>query len=166
MFAEAAEKATWADILTSTIGTIGLVAIAVTAVANMVLQIMAQRAATRAEGKVEAVKVALEKSNKATTTKLDAQAVAVVNVKTALVASNIDTAAKLDETLTTLGIVHGLVNSSMSAQLRISAVALRRVADLTNHPDDVAAAELAERLYQEQEAKQRGVDSARERERS
>jgi len=66
---------------------------------------------------------------------------------------------KLETIAKTAESVHILVNSSMSAQLKISAVALRRVADLTRHPDDAAAAELAEKLLAEHEAKQKLVDS-------
>lgn len=54
--------------------------------------------------------------------------------------------------------VHTLVNSNMGTQLRISMVALRRVAELTNHPDDKAAAELAEKSYHDHQNKQTIVD--------
>lgn len=53
---------------------------------------------------------------------------------------------------------HILVNSSFSAQLKISALALRRIADLTKHPDDEDAAKVAERLFHEHEQKQATVD--------
>lgn len=55
--------------------------------------------------------------------------------------------------------VHLLVNSSMSLQLKISALALRRVADLTTNKDDEAAATLAEQSYREHENKQDLVDA-------
>lgn len=55
--------------------------------------------------------------------------------------------------------IHVLVNSSMMAQLKISAVALRRIADLTKHAGDIAAAELAEKLLHEHEKKQAAVDA-------
>ncbi len=54
--------------------------------------------------------------------------------------------------------IHTLVNANMGAQLTISAVALRRVADLTKHPDDVMAAETAEGLLAEHMRKQAAVD--------
>lgn len=54
--------------------------------------------------------------------------------------------------------VHVLVNSKMLTQLRISAVALRRVADLTGDPDDRQAAILAEQEYRAQQARQRALD--------
>jgi hypothetical protein len=55
--------------------------------------------------------------------------------------------------------IHTLVNSNMGAQLKIAAVALRRLADNTTHPDDVAAAVLAEKLLHEHEIKQASVDA-------
>jgi ABC-type transport system involved in cytochrome bd biosynthesis fused ATPase/permease subunit len=54
---------------------------------------------------------------------------------------------------------HTLVNSNMGTQLKISAVALRRVAELTKHPDDLAAADLADKGLHEHEGKQAIVDS-------
>lgn len=58
--------------------------------------------------------------------------------------------------------VHTLVNANMGAQLKISALALRRVADLTKHQDDVAAAELAEQLLTAHNEKQAVVDKRNE----
>lgn len=58
---------------------------------------------------------------------------------------------------------HTLVNSGESTRLRLLAVALRRVADLTTDmpgsEEDRKAAEIAEQAYQSHEAKQRIVDS-------
>lgn len=54
--------------------------------------------------------------------------------------------------------IHTLVNSAMGTQLRISAIALRRLSDMTKHAADEAAAELAEKLSNEHEQKQRKVD--------
>jgi hypothetical protein len=54
--------------------------------------------------------------------------------------------------------IHTLVNSNMGVQLRIASVALDRVAELTNHPEDIAAASLAKKQLQEHEAKQATVD--------
>lgn len=53
---------------------------------------------------------------------------------------------------------HTLVNSNMEKQLLIASLALRRVADLTGHPDDKAAATLAETSLHEHRKKQRLVD--------
>jgi len=55
--------------------------------------------------------------------------------------------------------IHVLVNSSMSAQLKISMIALRRIAEMTSNQDDKAAASLAEKLFHEHEGKQAQVDS-------
>lgn len=56
--------------------------------------------------------------------------------------------------------VHVLVNSNMGLQLRVSAVALRRVADMTSDTGDARAAEMAEQLLAEHEAKQAAVDAS------
>lgn len=53
---------------------------------------------------------------------------------------------------------HILVNRNMSAQLKISANALRALARLTMDADDIAAAELAEKMMQEHEIKIRKMD--------
>lgn len=53
---------------------------------------------------------------------------------------------------------HILVNSNFEQQLKIAAVALRRVASLTDHPADDEAATLAENLFHEHEARQKSVD--------
>ena len=78
-------------------------------------------------------------------------AVQVEQVKIALAGRGERTDKKLTD-------IHTLVNSNMSVQLRISAVALRRLADLTRDAGDEAAAALAESGYHEHEAKQRIVD--------
>lgn len=54
--------------------------------------------------------------------------------------------------------IHTLVNANMGAQLKISAIALRRIADLTRLPGDISAAIIAEKLLYEHEAKQAIVD--------
>lgn len=83
--------------------------------------------------KVEQVRVTLTKSTTATSEKLDG--IAKVGHET-----------------------HVLVNSSMLAQLKISAIALRRIAVLTKEADDEAAAALAEKLLKEHEGKQKTID--------
>ncbi|HEV3021856.1 MAG TPA: hypothetical protein VGX76_05295 [Pirellulales bacterium] len=55
--------------------------------------------------------------------------------------------------------VHVLVNSNMGVQLKLCAVALRRVADLTNHPADDVTAKLAEAKLVDHESKQAAVDA-------
>lgn len=54
---------------------------------------------------------------------------------------------------------HTLVNSNMGAQLKLTAVATRRLAALTNDQADLDAADLADKLLAEHEAKQAVVDS-------
>lgn len=54
---------------------------------------------------------------------------------------------------------HTLVNSNMGAQLKISAIALRVVAELRGTPADIEAAEFAEKLLIEHEQKQARVDA-------
>lgn len=54
--------------------------------------------------------------------------------------------------------VHTLVNSAMGSQLKLNAVATRRLAMLTNAPVDVDAAELAAKALKEHESKQATVD--------
>lgn len=57
--------------------------------------------------------------------------------------------------------IHTLVNSNMQAQLKISWIALKRLADETRNPTDIQAAEMAEKLYLEHEAKQTIVDNTK-----
>lgn len=56
--------------------------------------------------------------------------------------------------------IHTLVNSNMGAQLRISAVALRQLANRSADPQEIVIAEEAERLLREHERKQAVVDIA------
>lgn len=55
--------------------------------------------------------------------------------------------------------VHTLVNSASLAQLKVSAVALGRLAAITHDPDDIAAAAEARNLYAQHEVKQAKVDA-------
>lgn len=88
-------------------------------------------------------------------------AVKVAEVKTTLDRTTKAADIKFDELAKVTSATHTLVNSNMSAQLKISSVALHRVAELTNHPDDIKAAKFAEEAYMEHEAKQKIVDSAK-----
>lgn len=60
-----------------------------------------------------------------------------------------------------LGQIHKLVNSSMGNQLKLNAVATRRLAMLTNSPVDVDAADLANKMLKEHESKQAKVDGVK-----
>ena len=55
--------------------------------------------------------------------------------------------------------IHTLVNSNFAIQLKVSAAALRRVADLTKDPADAKIAVEAEQLMQNHVAKQTVVDN-------
>ena len=90
--------------------------------------------------------------------KQEQAAAAVVEVKRALEASDQNVTTTLASIAEVADQTHALVNSNMGAQLKVSAVALRRVAHLTSDLEDVAAAELAERALEEHVAKQSRAD--------
>ncbi len=101
-----------------------------------------------------------------TDAKMDVAAVKAEEVKTALEDANLKSdkqmakqTAIITETKETAEKVHILVNSSMSAQLKISMMALQRIAAMTKHPEDIVAAETAENLFREHEVKQGKVDA-------
>ena len=54
--------------------------------------------------------------------------------------------------------IHTLVNSRMGSQLKLTMILSKRIAALTNLPEDVAVAQESERLYEEHEVKQSIVD--------
>jgi len=95
-----------------------------------------------------------------TQTKLaESSAVATEEVKQTLATNTAATTDKL-QTLTVQGdAIHTLVNSNMGAQLKVAAVALRRIATMTKDPGDVGIALEAERLFADHVAKQAVVDS-------
>lgn len=138
----------------------------------------ARDAATAA--KVEDVKTQLTRTDATTAQKLNevARTVAeesrgvagkVAEVKGALDATTehhklheetaAQSARKLTEMESVIVETHALVNSNMAVQLKISAVALRRIADLTKHAGDIAAADMAETLLKRHEEKQASVDA-------
>jgi len=84
-------------------------------------------------------------------------AVKTEEVKQALEVSAHSADKKLDA-------IHTLVNSSMGAQLKIAAVALRRIAMITKLKEDEVAAEEAELLLGAHEKKQSIVDKVEEKE--
>jgi len=86
-------------------------------------------------------------------------AVKVEQVKSVLETTQLSGTKKMDILVKVANDTHTLVNSNMGVQLKISAVALRRVANLTKEPDDIAAADLAEKALSSHEAKQTIVDS-------
>jgi len=80
-----------------------------------------------------------------------AAAAEVKEVKTVLAKSTEESGEKLSA-------IHTLVNSNRGETLTIASVALDRVAELTKHPKDVAAAAVAKKLLREHEAQQALVD--------
>lgn len=86
-----------------------------------------------------------------TAVKVEEAAAKVQEVKTNLETSDAHTNKQLAD-------IHTLVNSNMGVQLKISAIALRKVAGFTKDADDEAAASLAERALAEHEGKQALVD--------
>ncbi len=102
------------------------------------------------------VAVGLFNSLQGVKAKAEVQQVAATLEQTKMVAS-----AERAETLKGVQAIHTLVNSNMGAQLKVSAVALRRVAEYSSHPDDVAAADMAERQLRDHEAKQATVDASK-----
>lgn len=81
-----------------------------------------------------------------------------IETKVALNEATAKTQIARSETTKKLTDIHTLVNSNMSIQLKVSAAALRRVADLTNDHKDVINAELAENALAEHEASQKHID--------
>lgn len=65
---------------------------------------------------------------------------------------------KLDAIVETGDKVHVLVNSSMSAQLKLNAVSAHRIATLTKDPVDYEAAITADKLLKEHELSQKVVE--------
>lgn len=97
--------------------------------------------------------------NQATTAnavKIESQ---VQNVQSTLARVDGEKTAALDELLKMAVSIQALVNGKWTIQLRLTAVALRRLAELTRLPEDIAAAVLAEKLLSEHIAQQSAADS-------
>lgn len=82
-------------------------------------------------------------------------------VKATLEVHTAVTDARLSELKSVAHETHTLVNSNMGVQLKLNAAVTRRLAGLTGHADDLAAADLAEQMYQEHLKKQAQVDAAK-----
>lgn len=128
----------WSQVASQWATAIGSLAVALTLFGNIYLQYQ--------QAKVE------------TTRALEA-ALNVKKVKEALQISDIKTNGKLNDIKETGETVHKLVNANMGAQLKISYLALKRVAELTQNEDDIAARDIAKKLLEEHEEKQRMVDA-------
>lgn len=142
-------------------------------VANLIVGYLRERAKIARENQIadKVAEVAAETAKVKLAAEAAARLVAEVAVKTAIVAKKQDLAVEAvhevkDTLLNTVnsqdeklaGIAqtaHKLVNSALSVQLRANVVSLRRIAELTKHPDDVEAVVNAEALYREHEATER-----------
>lgn len=80
-------------------------------------------------------------------------------VKTTLAVNEAKSDRKLAKIEATGEKTHTLVNSNMGAQLKLNAVATRRLADLTKDQDDINAANLAAKMLKEHEGRQAVVDA-------
>ncbi len=165
-----AEVATTLDPATQWAAVITVVALAVTAVANVILQVLARFDAAKvaAQAKADAAKAQGAASVAAEATKQVKQTLANVGtltalklneVSTALAESTASAASTADETLGTVKIVHGLVNNAMGLALSSNAHLARKIADMTGHVEDVRTADLAEAKLAEHNAKQAQVDA-------
>ena len=61
-----------------------------------------------------------------------------------------------------MGEIHSLVNGAMARALRTIMILAKEKADVTGHPTDIAAAEQAQRDYEEHDMKQRLAEASRE----
>lgn len=115
-----------------------------------VQQVATKREVAAIKTDASAVKEAVADAAKATANSVQAstEAVAALN-------SKLDVAAQVQSA------THTLVNGSMAAQLRISMLALKRVAELTELPEDIAAAALAQKICTEHDLKQAKVDASK-----
>ena len=114
----------------------------------------AAEAVTKVAAKVEGAAAQVREVRKVLESNAETAAAEREEVKKTLADNGDVSNKKLDD-------IHTLVNSNMSIQLRISALALRRVADLTKDPRDADAADEAEKGFHEHEAKQRIVDQGK-----
>jgi len=147
LFAESSELVQIVTVVVTFLGTCFTAVMAFLVVRLNKLTEQAAVASKAAAGKVEEVG-----------RKAEVAAGKVEEVKKTLVAETARQSEKLDGIAEVGRAVHTLVNSSMSNQLKVSMIALRRVAHMTRDPEDMAAAELAEQAYHDQEEKQRIVD--------
>jgi hypothetical protein len=85
--------------------------------------------------------------------------VAEVAVKTEEVKDELKTSG--NETRFALTQIHTLVNSAMMAQLQVNALDKRRIASMTQDPEDAQAATLAEGKLADHQARQAEVDEAK-----
>lgn len=133
-------------------------------IAQLITILQSRRNAVKVEATAAKAEVAATKA----AVKVEEAAVKVEEVKKVLGLTSEDTSVKLGGLATTLEDVkltgeknHELVNSRYGAELRISMMALKRIADRDGNKDDVAAYQEAERYWKEHEAKQAKADTIR-----
>lgn len=85
----------------------------------------------------------------------------VKTVKQELAVSSTQTAKRLDKIDNTGKAIHTLVNSDMGRQKLLTWQALKRLAGVTNDPEDARLALEAKQLYDDHEARQKIVDDTR-----
>lgn len=83
-------------------------------------------------------------------------------VADALVASDQVASNKLNNLASVAKDTHTLVNSNMGVQLQLNMVMAQRISDMTKSKEDVAAALLAKKYYEDHVAKQKIVDERKE----
>lgn len=132
-----------------------------TLIFNGIMTYLMARLNTKAKDAADKVEVATVKIAEVAQ-KAEIAAIKVDDVKASL-RDNTDTTNRKLDRMEKVGVAtHTLVNSNMGAQLKISAVALRRVANLMRgqpgHEDDESAAVLAEKNLSDHVNKQAIVD--------
>jgi hypothetical protein len=86
-------------------------------------------------------------------------AVEVKNVANKLDSTTTATETKLNSIAKVQDSTHALVNSAMTVQLKLLANSLKRIADLTNDPQDIKAALEAQEAFELREREQAGPNS-------
>lgn len=139
----------WAVIITAACVGIGGI---ITSVVTLILQYYRENAKIVRDqavaAKVEEVAVETRKA------KVEAR-----DAKITLRDTNAATSAKLEGLATVARSTHALVNNAMSIQLRSNAALARKLAALDSSPENVAAAEEADRAYAEHQQRQAAVDA-------
>jgi hypothetical protein len=110
--------------------------------------------ADRAVAKAEVVKNTLQTANARTAAK-------VAEVKASLENSSSTTELRLGEMKIVADQTHTLVNSAMGIQLQMHAETTRRIAEMTNHANDISDADAAEHALAEHKRKQTIADESK-----
>ncbi len=111
-----------------------------------------------ASAKADLVASVLAKNSAATAERLAEASVARQKVADDLSKHTDATSEKLNKLAVVAELTHGLVNNAMTVQMQVAAVALRKVADMTKHPDDQTAADLQDKALNEHLSRQKPAD--------